>query len=199
MRKASMSFGLRRRRLAATAACIAAGWLLVQPLAFGQSATPPAETRPASQPGIFETIGRWFDKSTSTFRDHLRGAKRKMDEVGDEAAANSKQLSERAAEVGKGAAEVGKNAAAATRSAVDAVARLPVSRIVEGRERCGLAPNGAPDCVAAAEALCRKKGYSSGQSMDFTSAEQCPPRVLLGQASRDECQTVTFISRAMCR
>ena len=56
---------------------------------------------------------------------------------------------------------------------------------------------GAPDCVAAAEVLCRKHGFTSGKSMDFTSAEECPVRTLLGQS--DECTTVTFISRAMCQ
>lgn len=191
MRTASIKSALRRRRLVAVAAGAAMGWLLVLPLAFGQS-VPSSDSPPASRPGFFEAVGRWFDQAGSNFRNHLRGAKQKMDEVGDEAAANSRQLSEGAAEVGKGAAE-------ATRDAVDAVAKLPVSRMVEGREQCGLAPNGAPDCLAAAAALCRKNGYSSGKSMDFTSAEQCPPRVLLGQASRDECQTVTFISRAMCQ
>src|SRR5690349_11889936 len=66
-----------------------------------------------------------------------------------------------------------------------------------GRERCIAAPNGAPDCVSAAEALCRKHGFTSGKSMDFTSAEECPVRTLLGQ--NEECTTVTFISRAMCQ
>jgi hypothetical protein len=206
MRKPFMWFGFREWRIAGAAACVAAGWLMLQPCAAAQSGAPrPADEAAPVQPaaprklGVFEAIGQWFDQGTSTFRDHLRGAKRRMDDLGDEAAANSKQLSDRAAEVSKGAAEVGKNAAEATRSAVDAVAKLPSARVVQGRERCATAPNGAPDCLTAAETLCRKNGYSSGKSMDFTSAEQCPPRVLLGQASRDQCETVTFISRAMCQ
>ena len=78
--------------------------------------------------------------------------------------------------------------------------KLPLSRVVVGRERCAVAPNGAPDCLAAAETLCRKQGYSSGKSMDFTSAEQCPPRVMLGgRQTEGDCTTVTFISRAMCQ
>jgi hypothetical protein len=71
--------------------------------------------------------------------------------------------------------------------------------MMSGRERCATAPNGAPDCVSAAEALCRKRGFSTGQSMDFTSAEECPVKTLVGEASRDQCTTVTFISRAMCQ
>jgi hypothetical protein len=200
-----------RRRGIVGAFCLAAGWLLLsQPLVLAQSVVPPPEpppaAQPASKPSFFEAVGRWFDQAGTDFRDHLRGAKRRMDEVGDEAAANSRQLGDRAAEVGKGAAEVGKgaaevgkSAAEATKNAFDAVAKLPTARVVQGRERCVTAPNGAPDCLAAAEALCRKNGYATGKSMDFTSAEQCPPKVLLGQASRDQCETVTFISRAMCQ
>jgi hypothetical protein len=122
-----------------------------------------------------------------------------MDDLSDEAAANSKSLQEKANEAGKNAAEVGKGAVDATKNAVDAVAKLPTARVMQGRERCTTAPNGAPDCVAAAQALCRKHGFATGTSMDFTSAEECPARTLLGQAPRSECTTVTFISRAMCQ
>jgi hypothetical protein len=189
--------------MAAAAACLVSCWLLLPaPLAFAQNAAPPPAPAPApmpppQQPGVFEAIGRWFDEGASNFRDHLRGAKRKMDDLSDDAAANSKGFSENAAKVGQGAAEVGKGAADATKNAMDAVAKLPTARLMSGRERCANAPNGAPDCVAAAEALCRKYGYTSGKSMDFTSAEECPVKTLLGQTN--ECTTVTFISRAMCQ
>jgi len=153
---------------------------------------------------VFEAIGRWFDNGANSFRDHLRGAKRRMDELGDNAAANNKAISDQAAKMGQGAADVGKGAADATMNAMDAtknavgaVAKLPTARMMSGRERCIAAPNGAPDCVSAAEALCRKHGFTSGKSMDFTSAEECPVRTLLGQSN--ECTTVTFISRAMCQ
>ena len=139
---------------------------------------------PPKQPGVFESIGRWFDEGASNFRDHLRGAKRKMDDLSDDAAANSKGFSENAAKVGQGAADVGKGAADATKNAMDAVAKLPTARLMSGRERCAIAPNGAPDCVAAAEALCRKHGFTSGKSMDFTSAEECPVKTVLGQTQR---------------
>lgn len=185
--------------MAAAAACLVSCWLVLPaPLAFAQDAAPPppaAAPEPApmaqpKQPGVFEAIGRWFDEGASNFRDHLRGAKQKMDDLNDDAAANSKGFSENAAKVGQGAAD-------ATKNAVDAVAKLPTARLMNGRERCGNAPNGAPDCVAAAEALCRKYGYTSGKSMDFTSAEECPVKAVLGQTN--ECTTVTFISRAMCQ
>jgi hypothetical protein len=54
--------------------------------------------------------------------------------------------------------------------------------------------------VVAADALCRKHGFSSGKSMDFTSAEECPTRVYLsGRQAEADCTTVTFISRALCQ
>jgi len=196
----------RPQRIAVAATCLVAGWLLLSaPLVFAQDAAPPpvgaaaTPPAPAPKPGVFEAIGHWFDQGASSFRDHLRGAKRKMDDLGDDAVANTKGFSDQAAQAGKSAAEAGKSAAEATKNAVDAVAKLPTARMMSGRERCINAPNGAPDCVAAAEALCRKHGYTSGKSMDFTSAEECPPRTLLGQAPREECTTVTFISRAMCQ
>ena len=142
---------------------------------------------------MFESIGRFFDQGAESFREQLLGAKRRMDNLGDEAAANSRNLNDRAAEVGKGAVD-------ATKGAVDAMTKLPVARVMNGRERCTVAPNGAPDCVVAAEQLCRKHGFASGKSMDFTSAEECPAKVYLGGATTGaECYTVTFISRAMCQ
>ena len=74
------------------------------------------------------------------------------------------------------------------------------ARVAQGKERCELAANGAPDCQTAAENLCRKQGFAGGKSLDFTSAEECPARVYLsGRHSPGECKTVTFISRAMCQ
>jgi hypothetical protein len=176
-------------------AFLAAG-LMLAPCAWAQDAAPPPAP-PQQKPGVFESIGRWFDNGASNFRDHLRGAKRRMDELGDDAAANNKAISDQAAKMGQGAADVGKGAADATVNAMGAVAKLPTARMMSGREQCATAPNGAPDCVSAAEALCRKHGFSSGKSMDFTSAEECPVRTLLGQT--ENCTTVTFISRAMCQ
>jgi hypothetical protein len=142
---------------------------------------------------VFESIGRWFDESAANLRTQLRGAKERWDRLNDDAVTSRKQLGETATEVGKTAAD-------ATKSAVDAVAKLPSARVMSGRERCAIAPNGAPDCIAAAEALCRKHGFASGKSMDFTSAQECPARVWIsGRQSEGECKTVTFISRAMCQ
>lgn len=203
MRKPTTGIKVLRAALVFAACCWHA--LTLAPAGAQDSAPPPAAVEPPPPPppppraGLFEAIGRWVDRGATNFSDHLRGAKRSMDDLGDKAAVNSKEVTDQAAKVGQGAADIGKNAVDATKNAVDAVAKLPAARMMSGRERCALAPNGAPDCVTAADALCRKHGFSTGKSMDFTSAEECPVKTLVGEASRDQCTTVTFISRAMCQ
>jgi hypothetical protein len=162
--------------------------------------SPPPAAQPGEKEGLFEAIGRWIDRSNESFRSHLQGAKQRMDALGEDAAEGTRDLGKGAAEVTKGAVEVTKGAVEVTKGAVDTVVKLPATRVIRGNERCGLAPNGAPDCVAAAEALCRKAGFATGKSMDFTSAEECSGRVLLsGRQSEADCKTVTFISRAVCQ
>src|SRR5262249_29596921 len=78
--------------------------------------------------------------------------------------------------VGGQASQAAKGAADAARNAAANVTKLPVTSITAGRERCMVAPNGAPDCGVAAEALCRAKGYVGGTSVDFETVEKCPPR-----------------------
>jgi hypothetical protein len=161
----------------------------------------PAVTQPKPESrGFFEAIGRWFDEGTAGFRSHMAGAKTSIDEFNQRAEETRKSIGDSAAEISKNALGAGVSAADATRDAMGAVAKLPMARVVSGRERCLTAPNGAPDCLAAAEALCRKQGFTTGKSIDFTSAESCPVRTYLGgKQSENECTTVTFISRAMCQ
>jgi hypothetical protein len=164
---------------------------------------PAASTPPAPQPdltsappestGALGSIQKFFEDGAANFRLHLQGAKNRFDELGDSAAANRRSFDERAAAVGRDAAQ-------ATKSAVETMTKLPASRVAQGRERCETASNGAPDCQAAADLLCRKQGFAGGKSLDFTAAEECPARVYLsGRQGGGECKTVTFISRAMCQ
>jgi hypothetical protein len=166
-----------------------------------EPAIPPAVTQPKPESrGFFEAIGRWFDEGTAGFRSHVAGARTSIDEFNQRAEETRKSIGDSAAEISKNAVGAGVAAADVTRDAVGAVAKLPMARVVQGRERCMTAPNGAPDCLAAAEALCRKQGFTTGKSVDFTSAESCPARTYLGgKQSENECTTVTFISRAMCQ
>ena len=194
-----------RRCLICSICALVAPVLLVRFAAAQQSAPPVEPSPPAAQPapdlpGLFVTIGRLIDQGAAGFRSHLDGAKGSFDELNQRAATTGKNIGDTAVEVGKSAVGAGVSAADATKDAVGAAVKLPLSRVVTGRERCTTAPNGAPDCLAAADALCRKQGFSNGKSLDFTSAEQCPPRVRLsGRQSEADCTTVTFISRALCQ
>jgi hypothetical protein len=171
-----------------------------QPQAVPEPGAAPVAAPRREPRGFFEAIGRWFDEGTAGFRSHLSGAKTSIDEFNQRAEETRKNLGDTATQIGKNALGAGIAATDATRDAMGQVAKLPMARVVQGRERCMTAPNGAPDCIAAAETLCRKQGYSTGKSVDFTSAESCPVRTWLGGKQADgECTTVTFVSRAMCQ
>jgi hypothetical protein len=94
-----------------------------------------------------------------------------------------------------------KSAVDASKDAASAIVRLPNTRVVEVRERCETAPNGAPDCPAAAASACRAKGFNSGRPLDVRSSEACPPAiVLLGRTPVEgECPVETVVLRAVCQ
>ncbi len=145
------------------------------------------ETTRRAEPGLLENIGRWFEDSAARFNSTLRATRGTLDDLGDKASGAA-----------KGAADVAKDAAKDT---VDTVARLPGARIVEGRERCTAAANGAPDCRVAADAVCRGKGFVSGKSVDIQSAQKCPARIWLSGRKPDpsECETESFVVKAVCQ
>jgi hypothetical protein len=103
--------------------------------------------------------------------------------------------------VGGQASQAAKGAADAARSAATGVTKLPVSGITAGRERCILAPNGAPDCRVAAQTLCRAKGYVGGTSVDFETVEKCPPRSRVAGRAAPEgaCTLEHFVTKALCQ
>lgn len=154
----------------------------------------PPQQQSKPEPGFFESIARWFDNGFSKFTSGMKNAKGGIEDLGDKAATAGKNI-------GNKAAEVGKDAADATKGAVDAVTKLPKTRVVEGRERCDVSPNGAPDCRVAAKSICTAKGLAGGTSMDFVSAENCPPAVWMNRRKPEpgECVTETFVTRAMCQ
>lgn len=152
---------------------------------------PPPAQQQTKEPGVFESVARWFENGFSNLKNGMKGG---IDNLGDKAATTGKTIGEKAAEVGKGAAD-------ATKGAVDAVKKLPATRVVEGRVQCDVSPNGAPDCRAAALSICTAKGLAGGTSMDFVSAEKCPAAVWMNRrkAEPGECVTETFVTRAMCQ
>ena len=154
--------------------------VLMAALAVAQESAPAA--RPNEDTGFFGAIGRWFDQQADKMNSTFGDARKKIENFGREAGVAAKST------------------AAGAKDAADAVARIPSARVVTGHEKCRIAPNGAPDCLAAANAICKAKGFESGKSMDMTTAEICPPKVLLsGRNSGPECRDETFVSRALCQ
>jgi hypothetical protein len=158
-----------------------------------QQAPPSGETQPFA-PGFLDALGRWFSQSAETVSSGLKGTQDTLTSLGSQAGDAAKG----AAGAAKGAADAA--AGAAVGAAAD-VARLPATRVVSGRERCELAPNGAPDCRTAASAVCRTGGFETGTSLDIQSARKCPARLWLsGRAPAEgECAVETFVTRAVCQ
>ena len=162
-------------RNALFAALGAGAILLSAALAFAQDAKPP---EPAFKPGFLSEVGRWFDGLGAG----LRGARSGVENLGHEAGVAARSTVEDA------------------KSAAGAVTGISSARLVKGHEICIIAPNGAPDCVIAANTICKSKGFASGKSVDMTTAEVCPAKVYLaGRNSGPDCHTETFVSRALCQ
>lgn len=153
------------------------------PLAPQEAPKVAAPTTPAqTNPGFFGAVGRWFDQTTNSFNEGAR------------------YMRDRIQNLGRDASVAAKSTVDSAKDAADAVGRIPNSRMIGGHEKCETAPNGAPDCIAAAYNICRAKGFSTGKSVDMTTAEVCPPQVYLaGRNSGPECTTETFVSRALCQ
>jgi hypothetical protein len=135
--------------------------------------------------GLFGDIGRWFERSLSSVGDQFKSA-------GQTAGKSIGQFNHEAGVAAK-------TTAGAAVDAADSVARISKTRMVSGRQNCLVSDNGAPDCAAAADKLCKAKGMKSGTSLDVTSARDCPTRAILQKEARSECKDVTFVTRAMCQ
>jgi hypothetical protein len=169
-----------------------------------QSGRPPADTQAAdsaaSQPrlGPLDTVGRWIGDTVSSAGAGIgaawQGTVGGFSGIGSQAGSAAKGAADAASTVAKGAADVAKGTA-------DAVTRFPASRIASGRERCIVAPNGAPDCRVAAETLCKSKGFNSGTSVDFENVENCPAQVLLSgrRPAEGQCPVDYFVTRSLCQ
>jgi len=147
--------------------------------AAAQDAVKPAPP-PAEELGFFGKIGRWFDEQATNFNSNLKDAGTKFENFGREAGIAAKTTVDSA------------------KDAADALSRIP--KIYTVHEKCPAAPNGAPDCLTVATNACKAKGFQTGKSADMTTAEVCPPQVLLsGRSSGPECHDETFVSRIICQ
>lgn len=100
-----------------------------------------------------------------------------------------------------GATEAAGDVAKGVGDAAGTVARLPLTNVVSGKEMCINAPNGAPDCATASEALCRQKGFQRGASLDITAAYRCPAAFWAERRAPNDkdCVNETFVSKAVCQ
>jgi hypothetical protein len=135
---------------------------------------PPAQSEPR---GAFDAFGNWVQQGVANVGAGF------------------------GAMVGTVGGQAVKDATEAARNAATSVSRLPVTGLTAGRERCVLAPNGAPDCRIAAQALCRSQGYAGGASVDFVTVENCPPpyRVSRRDAPEGICTLEHFVTKALCQ
>jgi hypothetical protein len=147
-----------------------------------QQAAAPADAQSGPpKPGLFGRIGRWLDDSIGGVAAGLGGAR---DTVGA---------------IGTTATDAAKGAAGVARDAAATVARIPAGSLVTGRAHC-VRVGGGPDCAAAAETLCRVKGYGSGTSLHIQSEQKCPVwGWISGEKTVGKCSTETYVTSAMCR
>jgi hypothetical protein len=162
-----------------------------------QQLAPPQQAPSAGQqqPGAFEQFGRWWDQSITNMNQSLTNMNNSWKDtfksnVTPSWPDTSKATSEAAADMAKGAA-----------AAADAMGSLDTSRVIAGPVVCALAPNGAPDCRAAAERLCKQNGYNTGSSVDYVTAEKCPAEVTIAgrRPVPGECPIEHTVTKALCQ
>jgi hypothetical protein len=163
------------------------------------NSTPPAAAAPPPnstfQPGFIDAFGRFIGDSAAKLNSQFNSHLDTLGELGN-------QTSDAAKNAVKSAVEnAAKNAVGAAKDTAGAIAGLPGARFADGRERCAVATNGAADCHAAADAVCRGKGFTAGKILDTRSEQKCPARVWLSGhlPAEGECPLETFVTRAVCQ
>lgn len=177
-------------RFVAPRACLAAALMACAAVATAQETQnvrpaepPPAQTAPPATlptpPEVISAIGRFIGQSISTVGAGVKGAGETLGGVPDAAG-----------DIARGVGD-----------AAGTIARLPATNLVKGWERCGEAPNGAPDCEVASVALCKTKGFERGRSLDITSSYKCPAQLWReGRQPNDaECRNEAHVSQAICQ
>ena len=148
------------------------GWIAA--LAVAQERQPPQQTQ--AEPGLSKVSAAGSKSRVSKISSTFKDAGKKVDNFGREAGVAAKTTVEGA------------------KDAAGAVARLPGTPACRGHEKCPNAPNGAPDCVTAATALCKAKGFESGKSARHDHRRRLPARrcMLLGPQQRPRLQDRNF-------
>ncbi|MGP0091676.1 MAG: hypothetical protein ACLPKB_17190 [Xanthobacteraceae bacterium] len=163
-------------------------FLLYGPAAAEDARPAPPETTAAAPPanppperGPFSAVGSWIDQSI----DHLGTGLKATQKTIDDLTAPTRDAVQSAAGVAKDAAT--------------AVVNLPRVGFVSGSERCLTAPNGAPDCQAATQALCKANGFETGRSLDTRTQAYCPPPQIKISGPVPKLTECVYVTRALCR
>ncbi len=175
----------------------------------GAAASPPQpsapavapQAPPADQPGFLHQMKVWWDDSIAVLDDKIKDTRGKVDDLTRKSGDAAKGASEAAKGAAATATDAMTNAVEATKNAATAIVRLPNTRVVDVRETCASAANGAPDCAAAAASGCRGKGFATGKPLDVRSAEKCDTKPLqAGNLSSPlGCVTESVVTRAVCQ
>jgi hypothetical protein len=172
------------------------------PVSQSQPEPPAPEAAEQKPEGFFSAWERWnrdlkakIDEANAKWRASVEETNAKLKASADETNAKLKASVE---DNNARWRESAKEAAAAQKEAADAFKNLANTRMVEGRQVCEPAPNGSPDCHAAAEVICKGKGFAIGKSADITTTRKCSARALL-RRDESECRTETVVIKAACQ
>jgi hypothetical protein len=141
---------------------------------------PQASPQPAEKPGLFNEMGKVFEKSLSVLPS--------LKETGEAIDGLNTRAKDAAKDAVKGAG--------------DALSRVAKpGSMVTGRVFCPPIANGTPDCKAAADWLCKTKGYKEGNSLNTDSAEKCSAKVMIPGRQRQagDCHTNNYVTSALCQ
>jgi hypothetical protein len=166
-------FGRQTRAATAWSAALVLALLAVGVVRAQDTEEPP----PAAQPGLFDVIGRWLEDSKARIDNQIKNTT-------DAARGAAKDAADKAGQATNGL-----------------VLGWPGTKVAQGRVRCAVAPNGAPDCTEAANTLCRSKGFGPGKSLEVNTAQKCPTWVWLSARPPPEgtCTIENFVLQAACQ
>ena len=145
---------------------------------------PAPDAHPAPQPergnpGFIEEVGKLLKDSASGLKDAASGLTSNLPSP-------------------KGTID---GISGATKDAADNLSKItpPISAqtLVTGRAVCPEAANGAPDCKAASDNLCKQKGYKEGRSLDIETSKKCSVTAYLNGGAA--CRTENYVTRAVCQ
>lgn len=167
-----------------------------------QPAEPPATEAPRKPANALEAFGRWWEDSAAQFKQSVDDSNAKWRQSVEESNAKWRQsVEENNAKWRQSVDDLNarnEKAAKDAAAAAEAFGNLSKIRMVEGRQVCETAANGAPDCQTAAEIFCKSKGFTTGKSADITTTRKCSARSLIRRESYG-CKVETVMIKAACQ